>query len=196
MYQKVLIDKRKKTPEEKAAYALISAEKARARSTRNRAKKRARHKEKMANDPVFRAHILARDRATYERNKKAIISRMMAKANTPEGIILRRLRRSVKRHVLNAMAETKHRHTEGGRFLAWLAAKIGIQELSKSWHIDHLIPIKSFDLSQPNAKATINAPENVRWLTSEQNLLKGSKMPSVEEMAEHLSIVREWRASL
>jgi hypothetical protein len=42
------------------------------------------------------------------------------------------------------------------------------------WHVDHIRPLCSFDLTDPEQVREAFAPENHRWLPAEQNQIKGS----------------------
>ncbi len=44
------------------------------------------------------------------------------------------------------------------------------------YHIDHIRPLCSFDLTDPEQVKIAFAPENHQWLTIEENLRKGSRM--------------------
>ncbi len=46
------------------------------------------------------------------------------------------------------------------------------------FHIDHIIPISSFDFNNPEEIKKAFAPENHQWLLAEDNLKKGSKIES------------------
>lgn len=50
------------------------------------------------------------------------------------------------------------------------------EELEK-YHIDHIIPLSSFDLIDPEQFKKATAPENHQWLLKEENLRKGAKIP-------------------
>ena len=45
----------------------------------------------------------------------------------------------------------------------------------KEYHVDHIIPLSSFDLNNPEQIKKAFAPENHQWLTAEENQKKGSK---------------------
>lgn len=51
------------------------------------------------------------------------------------------------------------------------------EDLSK-FHIDHIIPLCSFDLTNPEEIKRAFAPENHQWLTAQENMIKGGSMPS------------------
>lgn len=46
---------------------------------------------------------------------------------------------------------------------------------NKQYHIDHIKPLCSFDLTDKNQLDKAFAPENHRWLTAEQNIKKGKE---------------------
>jgi len=46
----------------------------------------------------------------------------------------------------------------------------------KDYHIDHIVPLASFDFNDPEQIKLAFAPENHQWLTKEENLKKGSKL--------------------
>jgi hypothetical protein len=43
------------------------------------------------------------------------------------------------------------------------------------WHIDHVRPLRSFDLSDPAQVRLAFAPENHQWLPAKDNLRKGGR---------------------
>lgn len=49
-------------------------------------------------------------------------------------------------------------------------------EDGKEWHIDHIIPLSSFDLSDPYQIIEAFAPENHRWLEKNENLRKSDRI--------------------
>ena len=44
----------------------------------------------------------------------------------------------------------------------------------KNYEIDHIRPLSSFDLTDPEQIRQAFAPENLQWLTAEENLRKGN----------------------
>lgn len=180
---------RKKTPDELEAHYL-------AKGRRRYPLKMAAHKERMANDPVYAEKQRALYRARYHRQREKILARIKGYQKTPYSIARNRLASSIKRHLLRALAKTNHKHSEGGRFLVWLAQRNGVPIPSPDWHIDHLLPVSTFDLFANGVRAHVNAPENVRWLTAKENLIKNDKPATQEEIQSHLALVAEWRATL
>lgn len=45
----------------------------------------------------------------------------------------------------------------------------------RDWHIDHIRPLSSFDLSDPDQVREAFSPENHQWLTAEENMQKAAK---------------------
>jgi hypothetical protein len=44
------------------------------------------------------------------------------------------------------------------------------------WHIDHIIPLSSFDLEDPKEIKKAFSPENHQWLLASDNIRKGNKI--------------------
>lgn len=177
---------RKRTEQEKRAASV-------AKNKRLYAAKRDLHRARMESDPEYRAHIHARDNARYKKNRTIYLAR----AQTPEYVIKKSLRGSIKKYVGTISSGINRKNNDGARFLIWLAARNGVPVPNGAeWHIDHLIPISRFDLSIESERLRVNAPENLRWLKAFDNYSKHDNMPSPEEVAAHLEVVAEWRAAV
>lgn len=116
----------------------------------------------------------------------------------PRLLTLKRLRTRLNYSVGRIKARkviTRAASREAAEFLAWLAARKGIQDF-RNYHIDHLVPLSSLDFSNPKDVALANAPENVQWLTIRENYTKSDHFPSEEEIATHLRLVALWRAEI
>ncbi len=50
------------------------------------------------------------------------------------------------------------------------------------YHIDHIKPLRSFNLEDPDEIKKAFAPENHQWLLAEENLKKGGKLEEQEEL--------------
>ncbi len=46
----------------------------------------------------------------------------------------------------------------------------------RAYHVDHIIPLCSFDLTKPKEIKKAFASENLQWLKAEENLKKGKKL--------------------
>lgn len=99
-----------------------------------------------------------------------------------------RLKCAFKHRLLYGRAVDK----ESVNFLLWLARHQSL-DLRQEYEIDHLVPVSKCDLSTVAGQIKANAPENVRWLTKEQNLCKKDRLPSQEEIESHLLLVKCWR---
>lgn len=176
---------RGKTDEDKRQTRLLN-------ERRNKPTKRARHKERMLTDPVYAEKQREYYRKQNEKHKEKRAIYLKQYKGRRIAIIAGRIRRSIQRHVERVMFNDWSSIRPGAVFLCWLAKRMGITEIKSGWHIDHIKPLISFDLTK-SGKDEINAPENLRWITAQQNLIKGTKMPSEEEIAAHLKLVEEWR---
>lgn len=50
----------------------------------------------------------------------------------------------------------------------------------KTYHIDHLKPLSSFDLTDIKQVGKAFSPDNLQWLTAEENIAKGNKIIGVD----------------
>ena len=82
-------------------------------------------------------------------------------------------------------------NTNAAGFLYWLAQKNKIKN-RKKFHIDHLIPLKAFNLKSRREKDKANSPYNLRWLKRLTNQRKNAKMPGSNEINEHFKLVNIW----
>lgn len=85
---------------------------------------------------------------------------------------------------------------EAAHFLVWLANRMGIGPYpnGNKWHIDHIIPCDSFDITSEEDMKKLQSPENLRWLTRSENCRKGKSLPTPEELSAHLLLVSQWRS--
>lgn len=51
-------------------------------------------------------------------------------------------------------------------------------ENMKIYHIDHIIPLSSFNLNKKSEIQKAFAPENLQWLEAKENIRKSNKMPN------------------
>jgi hypothetical protein len=113
----------------------------------------------------------------------------------PNYKIGQRLRNRLKELVKCSSIEIKHSNKtekESALFLVWLYEKQKIDS-TKKYHIDHIMPCHIFDLSDISQSTFCNSPYNVRWITAQHNLKKGSKLPSEHEIVLHRHLVEEWQ---
>lgn len=117
----------------------------------------------------------------YEKNKKVLIEKdNKYKRKRRKEDIQFRLKTNLRRRLLYAL-------TLYGNGKNFSSLKYGInykkiinhlkpfpKEISK-YHVDHIIPLCTFDLTDPKQILKAFAPENHQWLTIEENLSKGGK---------------------
>ena len=78
---------------------------------------------------------------------------------------------------------------DAARFLRWMSAQVKGFSFS-SYEVDHLAPMASMTWA---TIGRVNAPENVRWVTMQENRAKGDRAPSFEELFSHLMLVDFWK---
>lgn len=100
--------------------------------------------------------------------------------------ICRKLRREVETRLLGE----NHPDLSTANFLVWSAKKFQINR--KEFHLDHIIPISTFNVKCPAQRNLANSPMNVRWLRGVDNLKKNNKMPTQEEIDIHTKLVQDW----
>lgn len=57
--------------------------------------------------------------------------------------------------------------------------KIGPKPSNGNYHLDHIIPLSKFDLTNPRHIVLAHTPENLQWLDSKLNLKKGNKIMDI-----------------
>jgi len=139
------------------------------------------------------------------RNPKKVVAqvrlyRARAKAKGPEFEMLERLRGRIRtafgRVLPNSEKPSRAKDRVSVGFLVWLAKKKGIEDDLRGMQIDHILPVWWWRAHKTSEEfKNINAPENVRWLTSFENASKAGRLPSDEEINNHLALVAEWRNS-
>ncbi len=85
------------------------------------------------------------------------------------------------------------RYTETGKILkaseygidykaiiAHLGSHPNTRGIQGDFHIDHIIPVSAFDLTDLDQVKIAFAPSNHRWLKAHDNLAKHSKIPSAD----------------
>ena len=91
--------------------------------------------------------------------------------------------RSHVRHALNHYSKTgkimssKKYGIDYGAIIKHLGLHPNNLGIKGEFHIDHIIPLSSFDLNDLEQIKIAFAPENHQWLTARENLVKSAKMP-------------------
>jgi hypothetical protein len=101
-----------------------------------------------------------------------------------------RIRSAIRRGVV--ASEDSRGTRQGAAFLVWLAKRMCMGKIGPSLHIDHVWPLSAW-AANPYAGWVPNGPENVRWIGASQNIRKHARLPTAEEVAEHLTLVAEWK---
>ena len=111
--------------------------------------------------------------------KKRMNDYMKAKLrNNPEHAIASRLRKSL-RHALEKYSNTGKIMSSKKYGVDW---KIVIERLKpfpkdiENYEIDHIIPLRTFNLTNSEEVRKAFAPENLQWLTKYENRSKGGKL--------------------
>jgi hypothetical protein len=68
------------------------------------------------------------------------------------------------------------------KLLKWLEFNKSSDVTDKKPHIDHLLPCKSFDLSNPEEQKICFHWRNLRYMNAKENISKSAKLPSIEEI--------------
>lgn len=113
--------------------------------------------------------------------------------SSPEALIKFRLRSRIKvavRSELLGRIGSRSDDRVSARFLVWLAARTNLN--ITECHLDHVYPLSKFD--DAGLDYLPNAPENVQWLTADENRRKHETIPSQAQLDAHLELVKEWRA--
>jgi hypothetical protein len=141
---------------------------------------------------------LCADRARdyYARNRNKVIAQKTAytrerMARDEQFYLQKKMSARLRMALLNGQHKKSTRiDAESVEFLLWQAKKLGVDV--RDYHVDHLFPISSFDLSDPKHQRVVNLPCNV-WLMSEAgNLKKSDRFPTEEEIAAHGDLLEEW----
>lgn len=136
-----------------------------------------------------RSTILARSKLYYENNKESVIRKMINRARTD---IDYRIKLNLRRYVGDVMRRNVIPAKKCKKTLDLLGCTI--QEFKDhlaskfqkgmdwdnyglyGWHIDHIMPCASFDLSDPEQQKECFHFTNLQPLWAEDNLKKGSKI--------------------
>lgn len=144
-----------------------------------KARKRERHRRWRA---ANQARYNAWQRAYLAANRETVAAWKRRARSKPQARIREALRSRLKEYLRQPIGTPSHqlfgcsssdlrKHIEslmvGG--MTW-------RGYGRSWHIDHIVPLSSFDLSDPAQRAKACHYTNLRPLWAVQNLAKGSKL--------------------
>lgn len=124
-----------------------------------------------------REYIKQYYKITENRNRRNLNDRNRI-ANDPKFAIGKRLRRRLL-HALNAYTKTgkfKKACEYGIDYKAIIEYLKPFPKDRHLYHIDHILPLVSFSLEDPEQIKIAFAPQNHQWLLAQENLKKGSKV--------------------
>lgn len=171
---------RRKDPEVRAKEAERMRE--RWKDPELRAKQNARRRERMK-DPEVRAKDAERRRERYRKDPEA-----RAKQAARQIEYQRERRRIDEAFAIKCRLRARLGYWMNGKKLK-SACEYGVDYQAiidhlgpcpgkrEDYHIDHIIPLSHFDHTDPEQIKKAWAPENHQWLTAEENIRKGDKMP-------------------
>ena len=91
-------------------------------------------------------------------------------------LIKKRLRTRLRNAFINILKERKQRSNKYGINYEKIIQKLKpFPKDISNYHIDHIKPLCSFDLTDPKQVKIAFAPENHQWLLAEENLIKGGR---------------------
>lgn len=149
---------RKKTPEARAAAVIKAKEWVKNNSERHREWMRNRRKHRLATDPSYRATVAMRRRLYM-----AIRNQVYDGWNIRSGDAVRLLGCTMAEFV----AHIESLWSDGMTWGNWTR---------DGWHIDHIVPLSSFDLSDAGQLKAACHYTNLRPLWAAENLRKGSRV--------------------
>lgn len=114
----------------------------------------------------------------YRRNERYKIYHKKRRDNDPEFKVAIRLR--------NLLYSALTKYTKEGKAFSSKRYGIDFNKIVKhlkpfpknqgKWHIDHIIPLSSFNLKNPEEIKKAFAPENHQWLLASENIKKSNKI--------------------
>ena len=135
---------------------------------------------------VHRAHYLKNKdkyqkqaKENYENNKDKIIKRMVNRRRTDEMYRIKSRLRTMLWMVMQKYINTGELINSRKYGIDWNSV---VKHLGKcpgdmsKYHIDHIIPLNSFDLKYKTQVKQAFSPDNLQWLTAQENLSKGCKI--------------------
>lgn len=154
-----------------------------------------------------REKILARNRNHYQNNKEKYYKRQLRRFNQDRSARYRETNKYMKIQRANntqlaigvrlrfLVWQAFKKYTETGKIMTSKQYGIDYEEIIEhlgshpntlgikgKFHIDHIIPISFFDLTELDQVRIAFDPSNHRWLLANENRSKNAKMPSPEEV--------------
>ncbi len=144
----------------------------------------SKKREKYSNDEEYRKRIIKK---TYLFHKNNPV--------TPNQKIKNRIRTGIFRYL-----ETKNKRTfeylgcSGDEYSNWLLnnnSSYTFENYGKEWHIDHVIPLSKFDITNEEQQLLAFNWRNTMALSVKENLKKGNKIIK-EQVEQHLEKLKEY----
>jgi len=119
--------------------------------------------------------------------------------NDPEYAFKLSMRQSIKKMFkIYSLNDKQYSSKKYGINFKEIFAKVGVRP-SKSHQLDHIIPICVFNLDIPEHVRLLNSPNNLRWTSSKDNLVKNdiinydliSENPELLKIANFIGITKE-----
>lgn len=164
--------------------------KSRAYKEANKARLKARRQEfrRLCRELVLAKEAAIRDRKRTYIRQKSKESKRRRRTERPDecrayyrehyrqNVVRMRLRNRANRAIRVYGQGKRHSLAKYGIDIEAIAKHLGpCPGLARDWHIDHIIPLSSFDLSQPDQVMAAFAPSNHQWLTADENRYKAAK---------------------
>jgi hypothetical protein len=168
-WYKCLACLKEKTAERKEYFsAYAKSENGRTSQANYRATDKSREvKQRYANKP--QAKLLKQQRARERYNRVEFVA------------VSSRIRSLVKKYLRKYGNGKSKRLASYGIYPAAIYAHLGpCPGIRSEYHIDHIRPVCSFDLTDPQQIKAAFLPENHQWLPALENLKKGKKLPPME----------------
>ena len=154
-YRKRMVEYRKNNPEWKEKHRILAV-------TKYREKRREFWKE-YGKRPEVRARIREKEKLRRKTDKKYAITK--------------RLRRSL-HHAMDKYSKTGKIMSASKYGLDWkkiIESLKPFPQKIKNYEIDHIIPLRTFNLEDHNQVKKAFSPNNLQWLTISENRKKGGK---------------------
>ena len=173
---------------------------------RYRAKNKVRQRE--SSKRYYAANIekmKAKNAEGYQQNREKVLERTRARFNNDRAAAYRYNNKYMRDHrarntqfaigvrLRNLVSQAFRKYTKTGKIM--VSSKYGIDYkaiiehlgphpntlgIDGKWHVDHIIPIRAFDLNDLEQVKVAFAPSNHRWLSAHDNRLKSANMPSAD----------------
>ena len=110
-----------------------------------------------------------------------------------KGLLYSRLHHLMKLYTENGkISSSNHMGIDWSKVVIKLAKELPYDYKDQKYHIDHIKPLKSFNLEDPAQIILAFAPENHQWLSEKDNLNKSNKWPFIKICDKYHQISEEF----